>query len=98
VDEVRKPKLIRRQVNLLRLRRGPKTLACYNPAVCFSVISNVAVCEGRKEARQTAENNKNGGEVLVDGFAVAIVGQDRAEELVQEDSAGREELDEVANS
>jgi hypothetical protein len=51
--------------------------------VCFSVISNVGVCEGRKEARQTAKNNKNGGEVLVDGFAVAIVGQGRAEELVQ---------------
>jgi len=98
VDKVRKPKLIRQQVHVLRLRRRPKTLSCCNPVVCDTIISNVAVCEGRKEARQTAKNNKNGGEVLVDGFAVAIVGQGRAEELVQEDSAGREELDEVANS
>jgi hypothetical protein len=73
VDKVRKPELIRRQVHVLRLRRRPKTLSCCNPVVCDTVISNVAICEGRKEARQTAESNKNGGEVLVDGVAVAIV-------------------------
>jgi len=73
VDKVRKPELIRRQVHVLRLRQRPKTLSCCNPVVCDTVISNVAVCEGRNEARQTAESNKNGGEVLVDGVAMAIV-------------------------
>lgn len=57
---------------------------------------NVTVGECRKEASQTAPTDKKSGEILVVGVAVAIVGEDRAAELVQEDCTGGKELDEVA--
>ena len=61
----------------------------------FPIISNVTISEWRKEARKAIHPKKNGSEVLVDGLAVSIVGHDMAEELVEEDNANGEELDEV---
>lgn len=58
----------------------------------------VTVCEGREEAREATNGGESGGEVLVEWVAVAIVGEDRVEELEEEDCACWEEPYEVSHT
>lgn len=58
-----------------------------------TVGANVGVSKGREVTRETAEDDENQDEDFVDRLAVAAVGEDRAEELEEEDGAGGEEAD-----
>ena len=58
----------------------------------------VAIGEGGEAAGGPTGGDEEAGEVLVDEVALAVVGEDRVEELEGEDRARWEELDEVSEA
>ncbi|CAL9118226.1 unnamed protein product [Musa textilis] len=100
VDEVRHPQLVLGQVPCAGFGVGeePQPVLGHHAVVDLAVVLDVAVGEGGEAAGEAADEEEDAGQVLVHGAAVACVGQERAEELEQEDSPAREEFDEVSYS
>ncbi|RRT45146.1 hypothetical protein B296_00055334 [Ensete ventricosum] len=100
VDEVRHPQLVLGQVPCAGIGVGeePQPVLGHHAVVDLAIVPDVAVGEGGEAAGEAADEEKDAGQVLVHGAAVACVGQERAEELEQEHSPAREEFDEVSYS
>ncbi|CAM0873525.1 unnamed protein product [Alopecurus aequalis] len=62
-----------------------------------AVGADVAVGEGREGAEAAAKRHERTAEDLVVGGAVAVVGDERAEELEHEHRAARQQLDQVGH-
>lgn len=98
MNEVPGPELKHRQVHPIGRRGGPDALQGGNAVVGILITTLVTVMEGRHEARDATNTDEEGGEVLVGHVAGAIVGEDRVEELEEEDCPCWEDLDEVSSS
>lgn len=98
MNKVPEPELIHRQVHPRGRRGGPEALHGGNAVVGIPITALITISEGRNAARDTTNTDEGGGEVLVDDVAGAIVGENRVEELEEEDCACWEELDEASNT
>lgn len=98
MHEVPKTQFITRQIDFVCARRWPQTLLGGDSVMGQSVTAFVAIGEAGKGTREGADREEHDGRELVTGVAVAVVGYYRTEELEEEDGAGREVLDEVANA
>lgn len=77
---------------------GPEAGGGGDAVVHVALAVRVAVGEGGEAAGGATGGDEEAGEVLVDEVALAVVGEDRVEELEGEDCARREELDQVAEA
>ena len=63
-----------------------------------TVVADVGVGEGGEETGEAAKEDEDEREGFVEGVAMAAVGEDWAEELEEEDGAGREDSDQISGA
>lgn len=77
---------------------GPEAFGGGHAVMHVALRVRVAVGEGGEAAGGATGGDEETREVFVDGVALAVVREDRVEELEGEDGSRREELDEVADA
>lgn len=97
VDEVSGPDFERRPVAGVDGGR-PEPLGRGDGVVGLALGVGVAVGEAGEAAGEAADGDEGGGEPLVHGGALAVVGEDGVEELEYEDGAGGEEAYQVSDA
>nr|CAD1833694.1 unnamed protein product [Ananas comosus var. bracteatus] len=100
VHEVPGPEPVLGQVERARVRvgEGPEAAAGHDAVVQPAVAANVAVREGGEAAGEAAAEEEEGAQHLVQGVAVACVGQEWAEELEHKHCSTGEQLYQVPNT